>query len=329
MTLFGDEAFSPHRDERELAGLELRARVRAAVEGLSTVVGEDVQALLKRVLALVNLPGLSATDDHDLREVLAELRLCEREGRGRYKRRLRRETHVERPAGIGRLPRPRWVKAAAAAGTCGLCADGYAAGDMIGRAQLDPKLPHHYVPMGWLCWHCLVQRRQCPTRRDVLLRIFHGLFADEGVGFNGHECGVLLEWLTSDLALAGSKPWTADPLETTLVRLRASAADGKPVTWLSPQTARTIVAVLQEPTATAVLTGQEAQLLTSVAQHLTEWDTNPAGVRHAQYGTGWRFRQRALALTEHPTALSRLGGPFFLFQCKVTALGALKDPDKS
>lgn len=171
MTLFGDEAFFPRRDEGELAGFELRARVSEAVDGLSVLVGEDVQGLLKRVLALVNLPGLSATDDHDLREVLAELRICEQEGRRGYKRRLRRETHVERPAGIGRLPRPRWVKAAAAAGTCGLCGDAYAAGDMIGRAQLDPKLPHHYVPMGWLCWHCLVQRRQHPTRRDLLLRI--------------------------------------------------------------------------------------------------------------------------------------------------------------
>lgn len=103
---------------------------------------------------------------------------------------------------------------------------------MIGRKHLDPKLPHHYVPMGWLCWHCLVQRRHQPTRRD--LRLFHGLFADE-VGLNGHECGVLLEWLTAAPALPSSKPWAADPLEPTLVRLRTSAAEGKPVTWLSPQ----------------------------------------------------------------------------------------------
>ncbi|MFI2031924.1 hypothetical protein [Streptomyces buecherae] len=329
MTLFGDEALLPHRAERELTGADLRARVREAVEELAALVDEDVQELLARVRALVNLPRLSATDDHDLRELLTELRLCAQEGRRGYKRRLRRETRVTRPGGIGRLPRPRWVKAAAMSGTCGLCGDAYAAGDMVGRAQMDPKLAHYYVPMGWLCWHCLVQRRQDPTRRDLLLRIFHGLFADDGVGFNGYECGVLLAWLTADPVLAGSKPWSADPLEATLVRLRASVADGKPLTWLSPQTTRTIMAVLQEPAATAVLSGQEAQLLSAVAQHLTEWDTNPAGVRHVQCGTGWRYRQRALALTDHPTILSRLGGPFFLFQCKVTSLGTLVDPDKS
>ncbi|WP_189308485.1 hypothetical protein [Streptomyces albospinus] len=118
---------------------------------------------------------------------------------------------------------------------------------MIGRADQDPKLAHHYVPMGWLCWHCLVQRQQGPTRRDLLLGLFHALFADDGVGLNGHECGELLNWLTTDPALPKSKPWMADALETTLERLRASAAEGKPVTWLSLQTTHTIVAVMQEP----------------------------------------------------------------------------------
>lgn len=122
MPLFGVDEVLPHRGEADLAGAELRARVNEAVDALSALVNEDVQKLLMRVLKLVNLPRLSATDDHDLRAVLAELRICAQEdGRG-YKKRLRRETHVERPRGIGQLLRPRWVKAAAAEGTCGLCA---------------------------------------------------------------------------------------------------------------------------------------------------------------------------------------------------------------
>ncbi|AYN43275.1 hypothetical protein D9753_35305 [Streptomyces dangxiongensis] len=61
---------------------------------------------------------------------------------------------------------------------------------------------------------------------------------------------------------------------------------------------------------------------------MTEWEINPAGVPRARHGTGRRFRQRTLALSEHPAFLCRLGGPFFLFQCKVTALGALRDPNE-
>ncbi|QKW54062.1 hypothetical protein [Streptomyces buecherae] len=72
MTLFGDEALLPHREERELAGAELRARVREAVEELAVLVDEDVQELLARVRALVNLPRLYATDDHELRGLIHE-----------------------------------------------------------------------------------------------------------------------------------------------------------------------------------------------------------------------------------------------------------------
>lgn len=327
MTLFGVEHVLPRDQETDaLAGAALREQTAQAVAALSAAVGEDPQTLYGRVLKLLNLPRLDDADDHDLREIVRELRICEQEGRRVYRARLRRVTRVDRPGGIGRLPRPRSVKGAGAPGTCALCGDGYSVGELIGRPPFAEDLP--YVPIGWLCWHCLVQRRQQPRRRDVLLRVFHALFAGvEGLGLNGHECGVLLDWLTEEPALANSKPWTADPLENTLVRLRTSAADANPATWLSAQTVHTIVAVLNEAPDSPSTTAQDAATLEALVQHLAEWETNPADVRQAQYGNGWRYRGRVLQLTAHPTALSERGGPFHLFQCRVSPSGQLVETE--
>ncbi|MFG2858625.1 hypothetical protein ACGFZ9_50270 [Streptomyces mirabilis] len=110
------------------------------------------------------------------------------------------------------------------------------------------------------------------------------------------------------------------------MRLRADAADGKPTTWLSAQTAHTIVAVLQDAPASPATTAQDGEMLSALVQHLAEWATNPADVPRSRYGTGRRFRQQTLALTEHPTVLSQLRGPFFLFQCKTTSTGQLVEP---
>jgi hypothetical protein len=327
MTLFGVEHVLPRDHETDaLAGTELREQTAKAVDALSATVGEDPQTLHRRILKLLNLPRLADADDHDLREILRELRICLQEDRRTYRTRLRRVTRVDRPGGIGRLPRPRLVKAASAPGTCALCSDDYTTGDLIGRPPFTEALP--YVPIGWLCWHCLVQRRQQPRRGDVLLRIFHALFAGlEGVGLNGHECGVLLNWLTEEPALATSKPWAADPLDNTLTRLRTSAAEANPATWLSAQSAHTIVAVLQEAPASPSATLQGGVMLDALVQHLAEWETNPAGARGAQFGTGWRYRQRVLELTAHPTVLSERGGPFHLFQCRVNPSGQLVETE--
>ncbi|MEU0946939.1 hypothetical protein ABZ379_30000 [Streptomyces canus] len=327
MTLFGVEHVLPRDQQTDaLTGTALREQTAQAVDALSAAVGEDPQTLYGRVLKLLNLPRLDDADDHDLREIVQELRICEQEGRRVYRARLQRVTRVDRPGGIGRLPRPRSVKGASAPGTCALCGDGYSVGELIGRPPFAEDLP--YVPIGWLCWHCLVQRRQQPRRRDVLLRVFHALFAGvEGLGLNGRECGVLLDWLTEEPALANSKPWTADPLENTLVRLRTSAADANPATWLSAQTVHTIVAVLKEAPASPSTTSWDGETLEALVQHLAEWETNPAAVRRAQHGTGWRYRQRVLQLTDHPTPLSERGGPFHLFQCRVNPSGQLVETE--
>lgn len=110
------------------------------------------------------------------------------------------------------------------------------------------------------------------------------------------------------------------------MRLRTSVANGKPTTWISTQTVHTIVAVLQEAPASPTMRAQDAGMLAALVQHLAEWETNPADLQPSRYGTGWRFRRQTIALTEHPTALSQLGGPFFLFQRRTTKTGQLMEP---
>ncbi|WP_405844827.1 hypothetical protein OG528_38205 [Streptomyces platensis] len=161
--------------------------------------------------------------------------------------------------------------------------------------------------MGWLCRHCLYERREKPRRRDVLLRFFHHLFAGNAVDLNAFECEVLLAWLTEDTAFAASAPWRKDPLETTLARLRTSAAEGKAATALAVTTARTIIAVLRETPVTSTDSPAERDLLYAIAQHLDEWDRNPQGLDARKFGAGLSYRRQALRSTRHATVLSDRG----------------------
>ncbi|MET8291723.1 hypothetical protein ABZV80_42205 [Streptomyces sp. NPDC005132] len=54
------------------------------------------------------------------------------------------------------------------------------------------------------------------------------------------------------------------------MRLRSSVADQRPTNWLSAQTAHTIVAVLQEASASPAATAQDADTLAALVQHLAE-----------------------------------------------------------
>ncbi|KUF17368.1 hypothetical protein [Streptomyces silvensis] len=307
-----------------LAGQALREQATKEVDALAAAVGQDPLKLRGRVLELLHLPRLQDADDHDVREVLRELRFSAQEGRGAFRKRLKRVTAVPRPGGIGRLPRPRTVKPSAVEGLCGLCGDPYQAGDLIGRL---PTPPYPFVPMGWLCWHCLVQRRQQPQRRDVLLRIFHSLMAGDGVGFNGHECAVLWQWLTETPETASGKAWAADPLESTLTRLQAASREDKPVVWLATQAAHTIVAVLHEAATVERTAAKESEVLRALVQHLAEWNTNPGELKRSAYGTGFRYRQQTVAATAYPTTLSARGGPFYLFHCRITRTGTLVEAE--
>jgi hypothetical protein len=171
-----------------------------------------------------------------------------------------------------------------------------------------------YVAMGWLCRHCLYERRQGPRRRDVLLRFFHHLFALSAVDLNAFECDVLLAWLTEDPAFAASPAWRKDSLEATLVRLRTSVAEHKASTGLAVTTAHTIIAVLRETPDSPAVSAPDRALLDAIAWHLDEWETNPQGVEARRYGTGVRYRTQVMKMTQRPTMLSARGGPFDLHQ---------------
>lgn len=299
--------FPPPTEIEALPTAVLRTWLGTGVGTVSELVGVSVEKLEDRLTKTVGCKQLETADEADLRESLRVLRAWLNDPA--TCRPPARKPRMERPEGIGQLPVPRTTKLAHTDLTCGLCCDPIKAGELTGRFR-PPKDLRTYTAMGWLCAHCLYQRRQHPRRRDLLLRIFHQLFAGNGVDFNAYECELLHTWLTETPAPATTTAWNTDPLETTLARLQNSAAEDKASTWIATPTAGTIIAALND----AVLTPQEKVLLDAVARHLYEWQANPNGVQTSRYGTGVRYRSQILRSTAHPTLLSVRGGPFDLHQ---------------
>jgi hypothetical protein len=289
-----------------LDGAPLRVAYEGGIAAVVAATGVQEKWVRSRVLKAVGVKDVLKADTEDGRECLRVLRswatepsTCQPPGP---------RPKVRRPSGAGQLPVPRIVKWAAAGGECGLCGDAVKAGELIGRPRPPKQQP--FVAMGWLCGHCLYERRAAPRRRDVLLRVFHRLFAGEAVDFNAFECGVLLSWLTSDPALARSAAWRRDPLESTLERLRTGIAEEAGAVWVSVRTAHTIMAVLQEPAAAESASPDDLDMLLALAFHLREWQANPSGVERWRFGTGPRYRREVLARTSRPSVLSSQGGPF-------------------
>jgi hypothetical protein len=311
MSLFEVEAVMPsprrpHCPLNDLSGPALRAEFNNRAQAAATAVGKSTDEALARLRRNFKLKSLGEADEHDLREAAREFQSWVIKPAG-YRTPAQR-TRVERPPGMGQLPLPRTTKRAAADIACGLCTDVVASGGIIGR--MKPPKDREYVQMGWLCHHCLYTRRATPRRRDVLVRVFHHLFAATGVGINAHEAQVLLDWVTSDPAVTRSEAWLRDPLDTTMIRLRTSIKEEKATTWLSANSGLTLVAALHEASATEA----DAGLLRAIIQHSEEWRTNPQNVDRRRYGSGIPFRRAVLASTSSPTELSRGGGPFDLHQ---------------
>ncbi|MGW8768367.1 hypothetical protein ACWGN5_38480 [Streptomyces sp. NPDC055815] len=269
-----------------------------------------------KVARAIGLNSLQDADEHDLREAVRVLSAWLRSP-SEIPEPAQRSGYA-RPDGVGQLPGPRCVKKALVPQTCGLCNEPIKPGDATGRVRpLRPPLHRAFEPMGWLCQHCLFDRRNTPRRRDVLIRFFHHLLNSSAVGLNSHECQVLHTWMNSGPVLE-STAWKQDPLDATLIRLATSVAEDKTNTWIAFPTSVTILRALRAGDSTDT----DASLLNDVLHHVAEWETNPAGVDHRRYGTGVAYRQQVLKRTTRPTFLSALGGPFYLHKANDPAEAA-------
>ncbi|MER6198093.1 hypothetical protein ABT234_12105 [Streptomyces sp. NPDC001586] len=298
--------FPSEGELKTVQAAELARLIEVGVTSLAALLGKPTGQVRTQLGKAAGIKDFARADIDDLREAAQTLRLRLNEPSVRTPARLPR---MQRPTGMGQLPVPRTVKQAAIAMSCGLCADPIKAGEIIGRTR-NPKNERLHKTMGWLCQHCLYERREKPRRRDVLLRVFHHLFANNAVDLNAYECAVLSIWLLEDPHVAGTASWQRDPLTATIVRLQTSQQEEKATTWIAFPTARTIIHVLRECAVTPA--PADAELLDAITQHLHEWDTNPQGIEHRRYGRGPGFHAQVLQATDRPSVLSERGGPFDL-----------------
>ncbi|MFI8365305.1 hypothetical protein ACIGD1_34775 [Streptomyces sp. NPDC085612] len=304
-----DIATADFPSETELATVqapELARLIEGGVTSLAALLGKPSEKVRAQLGKAAGIKDFASADIEDLREAARTLRV---RLNAPSVRTAPKPPRMQRPTGMGQLPVPRTVKQAAIAMSCGLCADPIKAGEIIGRTR-DPKNSRLHKAMGWLCQHCLYERREKPRRRDVLLRMFHHLFANSAVDLNAHECAVLRTWLLEDPDIEKTPSWQGDPLTTTVVRLQTSQQEEKATTWIAVPTARTIIHVLHK--CAAVPAPAEAELLTAIVQHLHEWDTNPQGIERRRHGSGPAFHAQVLQTTACPSVLSERGGPFDL-----------------
>ncbi|MEU8437602.1 hypothetical protein AB0F18_32840 [Streptomyces sp. NPDC029216] len=208
------------------------------------------------------------------------------------------------PAEPGGLAAPMRTKTAVADSSCNLCAAPVVAGELIGRMPY-PRQP--YVPMAWLCAHCLVDRRAKPRLTDVLLRVFHHtLSGSNTTPLNTTEAAVLLE------ALLTVRPAEDDEhLQEAITELRQGIDAPEPVMQLTYHPAHAAVAALHAANPLEAAAG-DAAVLSAVAQHLDEWQHNPQNIDQARYRNRSLWRQAVLDSTPTPTILSQRGGPFWV-----------------
>ncbi|MFE5489010.1 hypothetical protein ACFQ7Z_03440 [Streptomyces virginiae] len=307
-----DMATTEFPSQGELAAARRSDLVRlvdTGVAGVAQLLKKPPERVRSRLAKTTGIKDFTTADCEDLREAVRTLRLWFNTPSAYTPPKRPR---IERPTGMGQLPVPRTLKTASAGISCGLCADPVKAGDLIGRTR-TPKDPKLHQEMGWLCQHCLYERREKPRRRDVLLRVFHHLFASSAVDLNGYECAVLRTWILEDPEVTATAAWQRDPLHTTLTRLQTSQEEAKASTWLAFPTALTILALLRErPASSSPAPAADTELLDVILRHLDEWETNPQQVSPARHGRGPAFRAQVLAVTASPSMLSERGGPFDL-----------------
>ncbi|MET9535746.1 hypothetical protein ABZY02_35215 [Streptomyces sp. NPDC006649] len=215
-----------------------------------------------------------------------------------------RGADTEVPA--GGLPEPMRTRPAQADSSCNLCTCTVAAGELVGRLHA-PRGQRRFVPLGWLCAHCLFDRRSKPRRLDVLLRLFHHTFSGDGVRLNAAEAETLLRWM---LEIPHGSGRESGSLQDALVVLHRAVDAQETVALLPWGSADAVVDALHR--SGALPTATECAVLDAVAQHLAEWRDNPQGLDQSRFDRRWKWRRAVLEQTEHPTVLSRRGGPFFV-----------------
>ncbi|MGA5442260.1 hypothetical protein ACPCKW_22460 [Streptomyces griseoincarnatus] len=203
----------------------------------------------------------------------------------------------------GGLPTPIHTKPAPEASSCGLCAAPVTAGEIIGRMP-RPRQP--FVSVGWLCAHCLFDRRVKPRITDVLLRVFHHVFSgSRTIPLNPAEARVLTEALSRVPTEAQD-----EQLREAIAELHRGIAANDPTLLLRSHPALAAVATLR--TAMPTMDASDATTLIAVAEHLAQWQHNPQGLDREQFASAVQWRQAILKNTPTPTALSERGGPFWV-----------------
>ncbi|MEU0343803.1 hypothetical protein ABZ092_33820 [Streptomyces bobili] len=287
----------PRTDLEQLHGAELRNLLSTYVGPLAQALREPIPLLQHHLNDWMDAPSRAAATDEQLRDAIVQAAawLADPASYVVYAYPPKVEP--------GGLPTPIHTKAALTDTSCTLCAAPVAAGETIGRMP-RPRPP--FVPMSWLCAHCLFDRRVKPRLTDVLLRVFHHVFSVSAtISLNTAEARVLSDALSR---------LPSGPAEERL-REAAAALDTRidadtPVISVSAHHAHAAVHGLRA--ANLNLEPWDASLLAAVAEHLAQWQHNPQEINEAQFASPVLWRHAILTSTPTPTALAERGGPFWV-----------------
>ncbi|MFE6713974.1 hypothetical protein [Streptomyces sp. NPDC057695] len=286
-------------DPDTLHGPELRKLLATYVGPLSGMSGDSIPAVQIRLNDWMGVSGRAEATDEQLRDAIVQARAWLKDPDS-----YRAFTHPAPPE-PGGLAAPVHTKNAAVDFSCSLCATPVSAGELIGRM---PRPREPYVPMAWLCTHCLYHRRAAPRLADVFLRVFHHTFSGSSTTpLNTAEATLLLEALLTI-------PLTNDDehLQEAITALQQGIDAADPTMPLSYYPARAAVAALHAAAKPQETPDSGMPVLAAVAQHLAEWHHNPQGIDKASYRNRTLWRQAVLEATPAPTVLSQRGGPFWV-----------------
>ncbi|MFF1405092.1 hypothetical protein [Streptomyces sp. NPDC058294] len=287
-----------YEDLDKLHEAELRKLLATYVGPLAGALREPIPFIQTQLNTWMGAPSRAEATDEQLRDAIIQARAWIEDPDS-----YRTHTHPEPPE-PGGLAAPMRTKTAVADSSCNLCAAPVVAGELIGRMP-HPRRP--YVPMAWLCAHCLFDRRAKPRLTDVLLRVFHHTFSGSTTTpLNTTEAAVLLEAL-----LKVPAPDNDEHLKEAITALRQGIDAPEPVMGLSYHPAHAAAAALHAASPQKAAAGDTA-VLAAVAQHLAEWQHNPQDIDQARYKNRALWRQAVLESTLTPTVLSQRGGPFWV-----------------